>query len=75
MSTNTRKTETTTPEYITVIQDLKQQAKKSLRFDSKTNSTKAPITESTTISNTKCTICNHQLNTAVGLKIHVTKNA
>jgi hypothetical protein len=46
---------------------------KSLRFDYKTNSTKAPITESTTISNTKCTICNHQLKTAVGLKIHVTK--
>jgi hypothetical protein len=72
-TTNTRKAETTTPEYISVIQDLKQQAKKSLRFDYKTNRTKAPITESTTISNAKCTICNHQLNSAVGLKIHVTK--
>jgi hypothetical protein len=76
--TNPRKAETTTPEYITVIQDLKiqdlkQQAKNSLRSDYKTNSTKALTTESTTISNTKCTICNHQLNTAVGLKIHVTK--
>jgi hypothetical protein len=71
--TNPRKAETTTPEYITVIQDLKQQAKKSLRSDYKTNSTKALTTESKTISNTKCTICNHQLNTAIGLKIHVTK--
>jgi hypothetical protein len=69
--TNPRKAETTTPEYITVIQDLKQQAKKSLRF--KINSTKALTKESKTISNTKCTICNHQLNTTVGLKIHVTK--
>ncbi len=73
MSTNPRIAETTTPEYITVIQDLKQQAKKSLRSDYKTNSTKALASESTTISNTKYTICNHQLNTAVGLKIHITK--
>jgi hypothetical protein len=61
-----RKAETTTP-------DLKQQAKKRIRFDYKTNRTKALTTESTTISNTKCTICNHQLNTAAGFKIHVTK--
>jgi hypothetical protein len=73
MSTNTQIQETTTPEYITVIQDLKQKAKKSLRSDYKTNITKALTTESTTISNTKWTICYHQLNMAVGLKIHVTK--
>jgi hypothetical protein len=57
--TTPRKAETTTPEYITVIQDLKQQAKKSFRSDYKINSTKALTTVSTTISNTKCTICNH----------------
>ncbi len=60
--TNQRKAETTSQEYITVIQDLKHQAKKcmtqkSLRSDYKTISTKAPTTESTTISNTiKCTM-------------------
>jgi hypothetical protein len=66
MSTNTQtqtKQETITPEYILVIQDLKQQAIQSFRSDYKTNSTKALTTESTTISNTKCTIRNHQLNT------------
>ncbi len=63
MSTNTQ-----TPEYITVIQDLKQQAKTKLRSDYRTNSTKTLTTESK-----KGAICNHQHNTAVGLKIHVTK--
>ncbi len=38
--TNPRKAETTTPEYITVIQDLKQQSKKSLRSDYKASSSK-----------------------------------
>jgi hypothetical protein len=65
------KRETTTPEYITVIQDLKQQAKKSLRSDYKTNSTTALQNQQP--YPTKCNICNHQLKTAVGLKIHVTK--
>jgi hypothetical protein len=57
----------------TKLMIINQTIKKSLRSDYKTNSTKALTTESTTMSNTKCTICNHQLNTAVGLKIHVTK--
>jgi hypothetical protein len=34
--TNPRKAETINPEYITVIQDLKKQAKLNLRSDSKT---------------------------------------
>ncbi len=38
--TNPRNAETTTPEYITVIQDLKQQAKKNLRSDYKKKTAK-----------------------------------
>jgi hypothetical protein len=46
---------------------------KSSRSDYKTNIIKALTTETTTISNTKCDKSIHQLNKAVGLKMHVTK--